>query len=158
MQDSPPLRPTAGGITRRKSSSEDNMEFTMGQRVLCRDEDYEKWYPHIFCKCIEKTEYNEHFLVFGGWTFRQCIPLKGNEALIYNDGDSPDQPEKPKPVITEYGFLEPVEAYSADAGRWMPAVYVRGDKSKMPHMVLFIDKKTTDWLSEAEVRRAVPNG
>ena len=131
------------------------MELKYGQHVLCRDNYGDKWYPHVFCKYLDKTEDNEHFLVFGGWTFEQCIPLEGNEALIYNDGDSPDQPEKPKPVITEYGFLEPVEAFSADVGRWVPAVYVRSDESEMPHMVLFIDTKTTEWFSEPEVRRAV---
>lgn len=134
------------------------MEFTMGQRVLCRDKDYEKWYPHVFCKYLDKTEYNEHFLVFGGWTFEQCIPLEGNEALVYNDGDSPDQPEKPKPVITEYGFLEPVEAFDGERQQWVPAVYVKSDGSDTPHNVLLLENKTLDWFKEPEVRRAVSNG
>ena len=131
------------------------MEFTMGQHVLCRDGDYEKWYPHIFCKCIEKNEYNEHYLVFGGWTFRQCIPLEGNEALIYNDGDSPDQPEKPKPVVTEYEFLERVEAFDSDVACWVPAIYVKSDDSDVPHCVLLVEHKITEWFKEPEVRRAV---
>ncbi len=131
------------------------MEFAMGQRVLCRDEDYEKWYPHIFCKYIEKNEYNEHFLVFGGWTFKQCIPLEGNEALIYNDGDSPDQPEKPKPDITEYEFLERVEAFDDERNQWVPALYVKSDGSDTPHNVLLLEYKILDWFKEPEVRRAV---
>ena len=131
------------------------MEFEIGQRVLCRDTDEEKWYPHIFCKYVENSEDNEHFLVFGGWTFQQCIPLKGNEALIYNDGDSPDQPEKPKPVITAYGFLEPVEVFDDDVARWVPAVYVKSDDSDMPHCVLLVEHKFTEWFKEPEVRRAV---
>lgn len=134
------------------------MEFTMGQRVLCRDEDYEKWYPHIFCKCVEKNEYNESYLVFGGWTFEQCIPLEGNEALICNDGDSPEQPEKPKPVITAYEFLEPVEVFDDERQQWVPAVYVKSDGSDTPHNVLLLEYKFLEWFKEPEVRRAVSNG
>lgn len=131
------------------------MDFTMGQRVLCRDVDYEKWYPHVFCKCIEKNKDNENYLVFGGWTFRQCIPLEGNEALIYNDGDSPDQPEKPKPIITEYEFLERVEVFDGERQQWVPAVYVKSDSSDMPHSVLLLENKLFEWFKEPEVRRAV---
>ena len=129
------------------------MEFKLGQLVLCRDEADEDWDPHHFAKIIGG---DEPYLVFGGWKFRQCIPLEGNESLIGASGG----PEPEKPEIAHYEFLERVETFDRDKDAWRPAVYIQGhDESRFPHQVVFADgSKYTGWFRDSEVRRAVSNG
>lgn len=130
------------------------MEFKTGDFVLCRDDRGEEWYPFIFCEMLEGNE--EPFLVFNGQTYRQCIPLKGNEHLVRKTGVSPDWDGEPEPELTEYGFLEPVEVLVC--GEWHQAVYVKisNDRwDRYPHQVLYADDRITAWVAEKQVRRAV---
>lgn len=127
-------------------------EFKRGQWVLCRDEADQAWSPYIFCKFLEETENGEPYLMFGGNTYRQCIPLEGSEELIGKKGG----PEPEKPEIAHYEFLERVEVYDDDKKKWEPGVYVKSDGDyDYPHKVLLVEDRVDRWHRDKDVRRAV---
>jgi len=127
-------------------------EFKRGQWVLCRDEAGEEWCPYVFCKFLEEDKDGENYLVFGGWKFRQCLPLEGNEELVRSDGG----PEPPKPEIEHYEFLERVEVYVSDDMEWVPGVYVTADaEMSRPHRVLIVETRSDRWFRDSDVRHAV---
>ena len=96
--------------------------------VLARNCECEEWFP-FFYACLEEENGEYTHYMFDGMGYKMCIPLEGNEPLMFHNGPSLDQidlPKKEKPKLKEFKYLEPVEIRNED-GYWEPANYISRD-------------------------------
>ena len=104
--------------------------FRTGQMVLARNCECEEWFPFLYA-CLEEENGEYTHYMFDGMGYKMCIPLEGNEPLMFHNGPSLDQidlPKKKKPKLKDFKYLEPVEIRNED-GYWEPANYIGCDHS-----------------------------
>ena len=69
--------------------------FRTVQMVLARNCECEEWFP-FFYACLEEENGEYTHYMFDGMGYKMCIPLKGNEPLMFHNGPSLDQIDLPK--------------------------------------------------------------
>ena len=98
--------------------------FVTGQWVLTRNFKEEQWLPQMFGfteKYLRGNEPAYRYFVFGGASYRECIPYEGNEKLLGTTTDFPC-----------YDFKEGDDVLVTDdpTVRWLHHIFIKKDGDK----------------------------